>query len=133
MRGASESELSGSEWRLYEFIVRHFLASVSPACRFIKTKVRFEINGELFKCSGKRLVAHGFTAIAPWYMVSDRVLPDMTAEHSQPWKLHSVDVVQGLTTAPDYLSESELISLVYIHMRDWIDACKCWLVLLQCC
>ena len=29
MRGANEADLTGEAWRLYEYIVRHFIATVS--------------------------------------------------------------------------------------------------------
>ncbi len=29
MRGATEADLGGEAWRLYEYIVRHFIATVS--------------------------------------------------------------------------------------------------------
>ena len=32
MKSASESELSGDSWRIYDYIVRHFIATVSKIC-----------------------------------------------------------------------------------------------------
>jgi len=89
---------------------------VSPACRYVKTKARFSINGELFKCSGKRVVSPGFTAVMPWLLVKDQLLPDMDASKGS-WKLHTLDVTQGQTTPPDYLTEAELISLVCVLLE----------------
>jgi DNA topoisomerase III len=111
MRAAQDHELGGDEWLVYELITRHFLASVSPACKFIKTKAIFSINNERFKCSGKQVVSTGFTAILPNHTVKDKIVPDMDASKGS-WKLHHVQVAQGATAPPDYLTESELISLV---------------------
>lgn len=37
MRSATESELGGGDtWRLYEYVTRHFLGSVSPDCKYTR-------------------------------------------------------------------------------------------------
>lgn len=36
MRCATEAELGGDAWRLYEYVTRHFLGSVSPDCKFMR-------------------------------------------------------------------------------------------------
>lgn len=36
-RSATESELGGGDsWRLYEYVTRHFLGSVSPDCKYTR-------------------------------------------------------------------------------------------------
>lgn len=71
MRTADSSELTGDDWRIYDYIARHFIASVSPDCRFDKVKCRFEMGDEKFSYSGKRLQSAGFTLIMPWLAVRD--------------------------------------------------------------
>ncbi len=55
---ASQAELSGDSWRLYDFITRHFLATVNflPCLRFFfetKTKRDSKLNFLLFVSLGK--------------------------------------------------------------------------------
>lgn len=52
MSAASEGALSGDEWKLYDYVVRHFIASVSADCKVTKTKATFSIGDEIFSCSG---------------------------------------------------------------------------------
>ena len=52
MAVASDRELFGDDWRIYEYVTRHFIATVSPNCKYVKTNARFDILGETFKCSG---------------------------------------------------------------------------------
>lgn len=53
MAVATEREIGGGDdWRIYEYVTRHFLATVSPNCKYVKTSARFDIGGETFKCSG---------------------------------------------------------------------------------
>jgi len=71
MRSVESSELDGDEWRVYDYITRHFIATLSPDCRFDKIKCRFDLGGEKFSYSGKRLQSPGFTLIMPWLSVRD--------------------------------------------------------------
>lgn len=52
MQVATDRQLSGDDWRIYDYVTRHFIATVSPNCKYVKTNARFEIGGETFKCSG---------------------------------------------------------------------------------
>ena len=66
-RSAGVHELSGDAARIYEFVVRHFIASVSHDAVWQSTKIDFEI-AELspkgrFYLTGKQLVTPGFLAV----------------------------------------------------------------------
>lgn len=51
---------SGSDgWRLYEYITRHFIATVSQDCKYLQTTIDFSIGPEAFSCSGKTLISAG--------------------------------------------------------------------------
>jgi len=51
---------TGSEgWRLYEYITRHFIATVSEDCKYLQTTIDFTIGKEAFSCSGKTLISPG--------------------------------------------------------------------------
>lgn len=67
MRAASPYELSGDISRVYDFIVRHFIASVSPDAVWKSTKVTFEVaalgDKGKFYVAGKELVSAGFLKI----------------------------------------------------------------------
>lgn len=46
-------------WRLYEYITRHFIATVSQDCKYLQTTIDFNIGTEAFSCSGKTLISAG--------------------------------------------------------------------------
>lgn len=113
-RSATESELGGGDsWRLYEYVTRHFLGSVSPDCKYTRTKITFTAGGEKFFASGRTVTSAGFTAVMPWLAVSDESLPLISAGELIP--MTDVELYQGRTSAPDYLTESELITLMEKH------------------
>jgi hypothetical protein len=67
MRAASEDELGGGDtWRLYDYVARHFLASVSPDAVYRKTKAVLTAGGETFSATGSTTVKPGWLAIMPW-------------------------------------------------------------------
>ncbi|KPI89465.1 putative DNA topoisomerase III [Leptomonas seymouri] len=111
MRSATPSELSGDEWRIYEYVTRHFIASVSPDCKLIKTKITIELGGEFFSISGKVVEDPGFTEIMPHARVEDDRVP--TGVHKgDAFQLSDVRLQAGQTQPPSYLTESDLIGLM---------------------
>lgn len=63
---ATEAELGGDAWRLYDYVTRHFLGTVSPDCVFKRTKAVFTCSGETFTATGTSAARPGFTAVMPW-------------------------------------------------------------------
>ena len=55
----------GKEKRLYDMIVRHFLASVSPPCVYSQSIAKFRCSKEEFEASGLRVLEPGFTELLP--------------------------------------------------------------------
>lgn len=50
---ATEAELGGGdEWRIYDYIARHFLGSLCPDCVYQKSKATLQAGGEIFTASG---------------------------------------------------------------------------------
>jgi len=106
--------LTGLDWRIYEYIARHFLASISADAIVQKTSGVFEIAGESFSLKGRSPVEEGWTAVMPWLKVApDRIASDMKEGDLYP--IAEVSLTEGKTSPPDNLSESELIGLMEKH------------------
>ena len=114
MRQASEGELTGDAWRLYDYITRHFIATVSPDCKYLQTTVKFSIGQESFSFSGKTVVSQGFTDVCYWQAVAnDERLPK--CEKGDVFNVLEVKLEERHTSPPDFLTESELITLMEKH------------------
>lgn len=76
MKAASRNELDGDAWKLYDYITRHFIGTVSKDCKYISTTATFNINGEMFSTTGKTLVDPGFTTVMTWQVskLQDKIL-----------------------------------------------------------
>ncbi|KAG0178163.1 DNA topoisomerase 3-beta-1 [Apophysomyces sp. BC1021] len=110
---AEESELPGNAWRLYEFIARTFIGSISPNLQYISTKVVFSIGDESFECKGSRVTSPGFTSIMHWLNKADEYIPEFKKDDILP--ISALVIQEGKTGPPDYLTESELIGLMEQH------------------
>ncbi|KAG3278757.1 DNA topoisomerase 3-beta-1 isoform X4 [Ictidomys tridecemlineatus] len=114
MRSATEAELGGDAWRLYEYITRHFIATVSHDCKYLQSTISFRIGPELFTCSGKTVISPGFTEIMPWQSVPlEESLP--TCQRGDTFAVGEVKMLEKQTSPPDYLTEAELITLMEKH------------------
>lgn len=113
-RLANEADLwDQSSWRLYEMVVRNFLASVSFDCLSMDTTVVFELGTENFSVTGKQYVRAGFFPVLYGLnQLEDESIPEFKVGELYPFML---SVTEGQTRPPDYLSESELISLMEKH------------------
>ncbi|XP_028904879.1 DNA topoisomerase 3-beta-1 [Ornithorhynchus anatinus] len=114
MRAATEAELGGDAWRLYEYIARHFIATLAPDCRFLQTTISFSLGPERFTCTGKTVLSAGFTEIMPWQSVppEDSLPP---CERGDVATVGEVKLLEKQTGPPDYLTEAELITLMEKH------------------
>lgn len=109
VRAGTESSV-GEGWRLFDMVTRHFLATVSGDCKFMRTKIKFDIGGEEFALTGRKVIDPGFTKIQHSGEMEDVHVPDFAWEEKVPVKKLSVGTHK--TRPPPYLSESELLTLM---------------------
>ncbi|CAJ1341010.1 unnamed protein product [Effrenium voratum] len=112
VRAATEGQL-GDAYRLYDMITRHFLATVSGDCKFLRTRVNFTIVGEGFSVSGRKVIDPGFTAIQRSGEMEDVIIPDF--KKGETIEIKRVSMGSHKTRPPSYLSESDLLSLMEKH------------------
>ncbi|KAI8141544.1 DNA topoisomerase [Fennellomyces sp. T-0311] len=110
MRVAEEGDLYGDAWRIYDFIARTFIGSISPNMQYSTTTAQIAIGDERFECKGSRTVSAGFGAVMHWLRTPDEPIPDFQKGESLP--ITSLTLREGKTSPPDYLTEAELIGLM---------------------
>ncbi|KAI5757530.1 TOP3A [Gulo gulo luscus] len=105
--------LQGDEQRLYEFIVRHFLACCSQDAQGQETTVEIDIAQERFVAHGLMILARNYLDVYPYDHWSDKTLP--VYERGARFQPSTVEMVDGETSPPQLLTEADLIALMEKH------------------
>ncbi|XP_035229457.1 DNA topoisomerase 3-beta-1-like, partial [Stegodyphus dumicola] len=114
MKLANRNELDSDSWKIYDYVVRHFIATLCPDLKYLHTVISFKIGEETFTCSGKALLDPGYTKVMTWQALgAEETLPDL--KRGDICKVTEVKLNERQTSPPDYLTESEVITLMEKH------------------
>ncbi len=97
-------------WKLYDFIVRHFLATLSKPAVIEHQTIEVDFNGIRFKTNGLKILDLGYLEIYPYEKPSESTLPRVSVFYKVP--LLKVEIAEKKTEPPPYLSEAELLKLM---------------------
>lgn len=106
-RGVVASQLGAAAWRLYDLVVRHFLATLSPPAVLMRQRAVVEVGGEPFEAQGVRVAELGYLKAYPFEEPSQPALPVLAV--GAQLKVEGVEVEEGRTEPPPFMSESELL------------------------
>ncbi|AFN82872.1 DNA topoisomerase II [Encephalitozoon romaleae SJ-2008] len=101
--------LSGSDRDIYDFICRRFLGCISEDAKGLETRYELKVGMETFDLSGIRVVEKNYLEVYYYDKWDNKEVSDFVMEEIVSGDLH---ISEGKTTAPKYLSEAELISLM---------------------
>ncbi|CAM2722218.1 unnamed protein product [Rotaria socialis] len=108
-----DGQLTDDENKLYELIVRHFLACVSKDAQGDETTIKISIANENFNASGLIIRERNYLDVYVYDKWSEKELPHY--ELNQTFYPTKIEMIQGETTAPQLLTESDLIALMEKH------------------
>lgn len=101
-------------WRVYDYIMRHFLGSLSGDLKYKQTTITFMIGKEMFRKKGAVVTYAGFSKFMTWISVEEGYLSS-TIKIGDEFSITEAKIVEKKTSPPDYLTESDLISLMEKH------------------
>ncbi|KAG1657395.1 DNA topoisomerase 3-alpha [Nymphon striatum] len=107
------NNLSGKEKKVYEFIVRHFLASVSKDALGHETTVEIEISEEQFSANGLMIIERNYLDVYPYEKWNAKVIPVYAM--AQVFSPSSIEMPESETSPPLLLTEADLIALMEKH------------------
>lgn len=114
LKFASEVDVGSEAWKLYEYITKHFIATLSPDCQFLQTTITFSIGTEKFTLVGKEVTDPGYTELMTRQAIpTEETLPPFEINDSCP--LRDIKLLERTTKPPNYLTESEVITLMEKH------------------
>lgn len=114
-RGATRQEIlryfkNERYWKIYDLVVRHFLATLSPPARVERQKIVVDVSGHRFSADGLKIIDRGYLIIYPFESPSEKVLPRVKI--GDELSIVKAWIEERETEPPPYLSESELLRLM---------------------
>ena len=107
VKGARKEEMDSNEWKIYDLISRHFLATISKDAIGNETKVDVQLGSEIFIAKGLIIEEQNWLEVFPFEKWSDTVLPQIAkGEEFVP----NLSMTDGETKPPQLLTEADLIS-----------------------
>ncbi len=111
------SNMTIGERRIYDLVVRRFLAVLYPAHEYEKTNIVAVIEGESFKTSGRIIKNQGWKEV---YAIhendndEDSKLGDITSkviwEKGKTFEVSGMKITEGKTNPPNYFNEGTLLA-----------------------
>jgi len=97
-------------WRLYDLVVRHFLATLSREAVVEHQKIVVSIKGYRFKATGLKVIREGFYKIYPLGKPREKLLPYVL--EGDIVQMEKIRIVERETKPPPFLSEAEVLKLM---------------------
>lgn len=107
---ATRERLGQDRWKVYELIVRRFLATLSPDAKWTTTKCLFDASGEPYTATGGRLLSPGWRRVYPYSEAKENILPVFAPGEVLPIK--NVNLEEKQTQPPARYSQSRLIQVM---------------------
>lgn len=125
------SKLSDDEAKIYDMIVRRFIAAFFPSAEFLITTRMSNANGHVFKTEGKVLVSEGWLAVYGKAGNLEESLPALSEKDGQPTqaKILESKIEEEETKPPARYSEATLLAAMehagkFVEDEDLADALK---------
>ncbi|MDV0447546.1 DNA topoisomerase 1 [Methanosarcinaceae archaeon Ag5] len=111
---AKRSDMKEDEWKIYELVVRRFLATFAGEAEWHTLRVNIDINEgenkEEFKVNGSRLTNEGWRWYYPYNKPEDRLLPELA--QGDQLKVANKEFFEKETQPPSRYGQGRLIRLM---------------------
>src|ERR687894_391109 len=75
---ASKNSLRDDQWKIYQLVVRRFLATLSAPSKSLRTTLRFDSGGEPLTTGGTVVTEEGWLGVYPYSRRADEEIPDLS-------------------------------------------------------
>ncbi len=104
---ATKAELGPEKFKVYDLVVRRFLATLHDPCIVKVTSIRFDINSEIFNSSGVRMISPGWRSVYTLSKVKETVLPVL--REGNILDIEKMELLEKETKPPYRYSQGGLI------------------------
>src|SRR5919202_88611 len=107
---ATKGALRDDQWKIYQLVVRRFLATLSGPARTLRTTMRLESGGEPLIAGGTVVTEEGWLAIYPYSRRPDEEIPSL--DEGQEVKVIEAEILARQTQPPARYGQGRLIRLM---------------------
>src|SRR5215213_9052284 len=107
---ASKEMLRDDQWKIYQLVVRRFLATLSAPTETLRTTVRLESGGEPLIAGGTVVTKEGWLAVYPYGRKADEEIPSLVA--GQEVGVVGTEILAKETQPPGRYGQGRLIRLM---------------------
>ncbi len=103
----ARADLSTDEWRIYELVVRRFLATYAPHAVWNRLRIDVDVKGHSLKANGRRLAEPGYHAVYPYFDTDETEVP--VVSEGDMLQVGEVRFEEKQTQPPNRYGQSRLI------------------------
>jgi len=107
---ASKKALRDDQWKIYQLVVRRFLATLSAPAKTLRTTLEFDSGGETLTTGGTVVTEEGWLGVYPYSRRADEELPSLS--EGQELRVNSAEVVGKETQPPGRYGQGRLIQVM---------------------
>ncbi|ABG04911.1 DNA topoisomerase I [Rubrobacter xylanophilus DSM 9941] len=107
---ASRAELREDQWKIYQLVVRRFLATLSGPAKTLRTTLRFESGGEPLVAGGTVVTEEGWLAVYHYGRRRDEELPRLS--EGDEVRVAEAELLAKETQPPGRYGQGRLIRLM---------------------
>jgi DNA topoisomerase-1 len=107
---ATKGALRDDQWKIYQLVVRRFLATLSAPTKTLRTTVRLESGGEPLVAGGTVVTQEGWLAVYPYGRKADEEMPSLS--EGQEVRVTGTELLAKETQPPGRYGQGRLIRLM---------------------
>ncbi len=107
---ASKKALRDDQWKIYQLVVRRFLATLMGPAKTLRTTLRFDSGGETLTTGGTVVTEEGWLGAYPYSRRADEEIPNLS--EGEVVKVVSAEVLAKETQPPGRYGAGRLINVM---------------------
>jgi DNA topoisomerase-1 len=107
---ATKVALRDDQWKIYQLVVRRFMATLSAPAKTLRTTVRLESGGEPLVAGGTVVTQEGWLSIYPYGRKADEEMPSLS--EGQEVRVTGTELLAKETQPPGRYGQGRLIRLM---------------------
>lgn len=107
---ATKGALRDDQWKVYQLVVRRFLATLGGPAKTLRTTLNFESGGEPLTTGGTVVTEEGWLGVYPYSRRADEEIPEL--EEGQEVRVLEANVLDKETQPPGRYGQGRLIQVM---------------------